>query len=122
MPGGRPTKRTPETADRICRAVRKGLAYTLACDAAGLSYETFNEWRKADPQFSAQLKAAEGEGAEELLATIRAASAENWTAAAWILERRYPQLYGRRVTELQGKDGADLKFAVVWPTAKQDDA
>lgn len=121
MPGGRPTKRTPEIRKRLLDCVRKGMAYSLACDASGIGETTFYEWQKEDPEFARDLKAAEGAGCEELLERIRLASHENWTAAAWILERRYPQLYGRRVHELQGKDGADLKFAVVWPSAKPEE-
>jgi hypothetical protein len=114
---GRRTKRTPETAAKICEAIRKGVTYKLACDYAGICFETFNEWRKADPAFSDQVKDAEGEGVVELIDIIRQSARENWTAAAWILERRYPQDYGRRVHEHQGKDGEELKFAVTWATA-----
>ena len=121
MPGGRPSKRTPEIRDRLLSAIGKGLTYDLACAASGLCYDTFNEWRKADAEFSEAVKRAEGAGAEQLLDTIRAASAENWTAAAWILERRYPHLYGRRVQEIHGRDGGPVEFKVTWPTAKPEE-
>jgi hypothetical protein len=42
------------------------------------------------------VKDAEGEGVKTCLAIIRKAALDGqWTAAAWLLERRYPDMYGR---------------------------
>jgi hypothetical protein len=47
-------------------------------------------------EFLQAIKDSEGEGAETCLAVIRKAALDGiWTAAAWLLERRYPDLYGR---------------------------
>ncbi len=63
---------------------------------AGISFQTFNEWRKAKHEFSDQIESAEGSAAVGWLAKIeKAANDGNWTAAAWKAERRYPQYFGR---------------------------
>lgn len=107
----RPTKYTPETVAKIVEAIKIGATYELAAGYAGISYETFNTWMKAKPQFSEQVKKAEGVAAMVWLAKIeKAASEGEWQAAAWKLERRYPRQYGRNVTqmELTGKDGGPI--------------
>jgi transposase len=99
----RPTKYTPETAKKIYDAIRVGATYELACAYAGISYETFNQWRKAKAQFSEAVKEAEGGAAIKWLAQIdKAAQDGTWQAAAWKLERRYPREYGRTVMEHAG--------------------
>lgn len=97
MPAGRPTKYTPENVERILTAVKLGAPLTHACNYAGIHFDTLNEWRKQYPEFSAQLKEAEGEAVKGWLDKIEAAAADgNWQAAAWKLERRYPHDFGRR--------------------------
>jgi hypothetical protein len=117
---GRRTKYTPETVEKITQAIRLGATYRLACDYAGISEETFAQWRNTKPEFSEAVKAAEGEGAIKWLALIdRAANgitdkdgnlvqAPSWQAAAWKLERRYPQMYGRQAIEISGPDGGAI--------------
>ena len=106
MPAGRPSKLTPEVTKRICQAVKLGATYKLAAQAAGVSEKTFCVWmargREGGPgsakfvEFLQAIKDSEGEGAETCLAVIRKAALDGiWTAAAWLLERRYPDLYGR---------------------------
>lgn len=109
-PGGCPTKRTPEARDKILEAIRLGATYELAANYAGMHYDTFNEWRKDDPEFSEALREAEGEAALKWLKKIESAAVRNWWAAAWKLERRYPGQYGRMVTqtEVTGKDGGPV--------------
>lgn len=94
---GRPTKYIPETVDKILEAVKLGAPLTHACNYAGVSFETFNEWRKRYSEFSERLKEAEGHAVKGWLDKIEAAaSSGNWQAAAWKLERRYPHDFGRR--------------------------
>lgn len=108
----RPTKLTPDVQARICQAVQLGATYELAAQYGGVAYETLRSWLRAGEQrpnsphaaFSAALKEAEGKGVLGWLAKIeKAASDGEWTAAAWKLERRYPQTYGRRVQEVTGR-------------------
>lgn len=110
------SKLTPATQKRICEAIRLGATYVHAANAAGISYETFNEWRKTKPQFSEAIQKAEGECVEEQLRVIRqAASERNWQASAWILERRYPDDYGRRERQqLEHSGGVTVRNEVVY--------
>lgn len=96
----RPTKYTPETAKKITDAIRVGATFHLACAYAGISEETFSQWRKKFPEFSEAVKEAEGGAAVKWLALIdKAAGDGTWQAAAWKLERRYPEQYGRQVVD-----------------------
>mgnify|MGYP006275736359 CR=1 FL=1 len=110
---GRPTKRTPETVKKLCDAIRLGACYSDACGFAGISFDTFNEWRKDFPEFLEAVKEAEGAGRVQLIAKIqKAANDGNWQAAAWMLERRDPQNYGRTMrTQVTGADGGPVQMA-----------
>ena len=106
----RPTKRTPTAQERILAAIALGATYELAAKAGGISYETLNEWRKTNPQFSEALNTAEAEAALRWLDAIDQASFTSWQAAAWKLERRYPHMYGRQVQEHTG--GQDIRITI----------
>ena len=52
-----------------------------------------------DSAFSDAVKEAEGYAVVGAMSVIRkSAESGNWQAAAWFLERRYPQQFGRRTT------------------------
>ena len=107
------TKYTPETVKRITDAIKLGATYKLASAYGGITFQTFNLWREQKPAFAARIAEAEGKAAVKWLAKIeQAASDGNWQAAAWKLERRYPQDYGRTVQEHQGKDGGPIAHAL----------
>ena len=94
---GRPTKYVPEIIEKILNAIAVGAPFTHACNYAGISFETFNEWRKQYSEFSEQVKEAEGKAVIGWLARIEQAAKDgNWTAAAWKLERRFPEDFGKR--------------------------
>jgi hypothetical protein len=117
----RQTKYTPERSKRLLDAIRMGATYELACNYAGISPDTFDRWRKAHADFAEQVKEAEGAAAVGWLAKIeKAANDGEWQAAAWKLERRYPQMYGRRVQEMQGKDGGPLAIVVQYADANHN--
>lgn len=95
----RPTKYTPETVQKLTQAIELGATYELAASYAGISYTTFNDWNQHKPQFAQAIKEAEGRAAVKWLAKIEAAAAKSWQAAAWKLERRYPDKYGRTIQD-----------------------
>lgn len=95
---GRKTKYTPDTVKRILDAIQMGATYELAAGYGGISHTTFYEWINTKPEFSDALKEAEGKAAVGWLAKIeKAANDGAWQAAAWKLERRYPNNYGKSV-------------------------
>lgn len=105
----RPSKYNPATAKKITDAIKVGATYRLACDYAGITEETFSQWRKKYPEFSELVKEAEGSAAIKWLALIdKAAQDGTWQAAAWKLERRYPESYGRTVTDTRHSGHIEL--------------
>lgn len=112
----RPTKYRPEVVERVAEAIGLGATYELAAAYGGISYETLRVWNETKPAFSAALKEAEGEAAVRWLKRIEAAAEDDkhWQAAAWKLERRYPQEYGRTVAtqEHTGAAGGPLRIVI----------
>ena len=112
---GRPTALTDETTKRICAVLETGATKDAAAAKAGIGRSTFMGWQKRGNDERSRRDAGEGtepkesryvdflnaiEGAEliaeaTLIARINVASSEHWQAAAWILERRHPEKYGR---------------------------
>jgi hypothetical protein len=116
---GRPRKLTAAITERLCHALSIGTTHADACRYAGLSYRTYRrhlargeaeaERLEAHPRsrpkkserdflhFCQAIKRAEAVGVLRMLARINEAASHHWQAAAWLLERLYPQDYGRRV-------------------------
>jgi len=113
---------TQRVVDDLAMAISLGATYDLACKYAGISYDTFADWRKGklprsvEPEIKARFvqvtTRAEGQAAVKWLAKIEQAANEDWRAAAWKLERRHPHDYGKSVVENQhtGKDGGPLEI------------
>lgn len=96
-------KKTPERMKRILQALELGATYQLAANAAGISASTLNRWMREDEEFGDECRSSEGKAAVRWLAKIeQAASAGDWHAAAWKLERRFPRDYGKRIVEHEG--------------------
>jgi transposase len=111
MPAGRRSKYTPETVKKITDGIRMGATYEHAAAYAGVTYETFNEWRKAKSDFSEAVLLAEGEGALALLGRIQqSAKSGSWRAASWILERRHPESYGRQIIDHGNADNEPFQI------------
>lgn len=96
-------------------AIELGATYELAAAYAGISGDTLDRWRKQKADFAEYLARAEGKAAVKWLAkSEKAAGEEDWRAAAWKLERRYPRADGRAVQEQRhsGPDGGPVPVAV----------
>ncbi len=97
---GRPSKRTPKLEGQLAECFRLGMSIPQACDACGISQTQFRTWRKKHRDFQDLIRRAEAEGVKLNLAVIQAAAAsgKSWQAAAWFLERKYPEQWGRTET------------------------
>lgn len=100
----------PGVLERLVTALQAGSYREQAALHAGISVSTFYRWMKegeaaeADEIPASKSRAreireavqnAEASGELHLLATIKAAAPKSWQAAAWILERKYPNKWGR---------------------------
>ena len=103
MPDMRKTKLTYEMVDRAVALKKDGLCDADIIAALGVHQSTFYRWLK-EPDTKVKralcegLKKAESEYKRSLLVTIRNAAmsrAQYWTAAAWLLERKYPLEFGK---------------------------
>ena len=105
---GRPTVFNQEIADRVIEGVSRGLTMKNAASYGGISYSTLNRWRRRGEdsneddefcQFWKRLERAKGEAALRLLNCVNsAAESGEWKAATWILERRYPDEWGKNAS------------------------
>ncbi|HEY5312092.1 MAG TPA: hypothetical protein VIK18_06215 [Pirellulales bacterium] len=82
----------------ICAVLSMGGSRRLAARYVGCSPATISNTAERDPGFSAQLDQAEGQHELLYLRNIQAAAKKEqyWRAAAWMLERRYPERYAQR--------------------------
>lgn len=102
---GRPCKLTAEVQARLAEAIAGGNTYKVAAAYAGIDYSTFRLWMvkgegvaEGRDEYSAlfdAIKEAENEAVRRRVELIDRAAEKNWTAAAWWLERRHPEDWGR---------------------------
>ena len=114
---GRYTKLTPELQQEFIAAIESGLTNKSACDYVGIDESTFYAWlniaRKAEleaaengtkipknikpfSEFSKSLKKAEARFKAYHCKNIKRAGDEGaWQASAWLLERKFPEEYGK---------------------------
>ena len=119
MPGTSKTKLTPELQEKILLHLRVGAYVETAAACAGIHKDTFYEWMKKGARgqqpyvaFAQAVNKAVAESESRDLATILKAAQSQWQAAAWRLERRFPEKYGRndrlKVDAKIEHDGASL--------------
>ena len=91
----RPTKLTPEIQKLIGENIALGLIYALVASAAGITYQTLNDWLKRGQteksgkyhNFAQYIQKCNTDAAKVLLERInKAAKAGNTQMCTWILE------------------------------------
>jgi hypothetical protein len=87
---------TPDQIEAILRAVRLGLNPDRAAQASGITPSTLRAHRRRHPEFATAIKEAESMAEQGFLARIIKHTDKQWTAAAWILERRWPERWAKR--------------------------
>lgn len=120
-------KFNPQLLKRLYDAIEMGMTYEHAAKYAGISDETLRQWRaghfpsyvteEEKQEFFERFDLAEGQSVMNKMATITAHSAEDWKAAAWMLERRHPDAYGRviQTVEHSNREGKPLEVNVSSP-------
>lgn len=101
---GRPTELTPALQKKIVAMVRDGMSPEIAAVAAGLHRSTYYDWRARGrsegegifSDFSDAIENAIAECEAHALRVIQRAAPKNWQAAMTLLERRFPDRWGRR--------------------------
>lgn len=105
-------KKSPERQEIVLKGLRLGLTLTEAASYAGVTRVTVRAWRMEDPVFDDGCRSARAQLEAAMLARIEIASQEpkNWGAAAWKLERLFPDRYGRaQRLEVTGKGGGPIE-------------
>ena len=96
---------TPDNCEAVLRNVRFGLHPDRAAQAAGISASTMRAHKRRHPEFATAMKEAAAQAEQHFLGRILRHSETQWTAAAWMLERRFPERWRKR-------EQADLQVAV----------
>lgn len=112
----RPSTLTHKGIQRLREALSTGVGYESACALAGVAYRSFARWRaeayrdrgpdeppppKVLRELREMLENVSAELERECLTQLREAAPKNWQASAWLLERRFPETWGRH--QLQWK-------------------
>lgn len=85
--------------DIILKELSDGNGRVRACKAAGIGYDAFMDWMNK-PEFSESVKKAELKGNDKIKDLAKRGIIEKmqtqWQAAAWWLERNYPDEFRNR--------------------------
>jgi Homeodomain-like domain len=117
-PNGRPTKLTPERRKAFIACLERGLPLKVAAKAVGVSIDAVYDWIRRDKQFAEEVRATDLKSLEANLAYVKDAREDAWQAAAWILERQWPELYARPEVQLNAQlnqiniSGAELRVSI----------
>lgn len=111
----------PKMRQRLMDALVAGNTIRNACTMAGIGETTYYRWlEEADHapeghelrEFREEVKRAHAEAIHRNLMIIQKAAAHHWQAAAWFLERRAPEDWGRRDRVEMGGDGSGQPIVI----------
>ena len=121
----RKTKLTKELQDRMVMAIQAGNFAKVAAEMVGIGETTFYRWleegekpegRKIYREFRESIKRAEAQAEVANVARIRQAADDGtWQAAAWYLERKHSERWGRKdriAQEISGPNGSAVTISL----------
>jgi len=98
-------KQNPIIMEKLLSGFRMGLNDKDSCTIAGITQATLCNWKK-NRQLLELIEIAKTENKAGLIQLILKAAKKNWTAAAWLLERKYPEEFGKR--EIASTSNVDM--------------
>jgi transposase len=128
----RPIKLKPEVQNKIIVAIKAGNYIETAAAYAGISKNTLYDWLKRGErekqrvnknskakirkleadfvEFSDAIEKALAEAEIRDVTIIAKAAEEQWQAAAWRLERKFPDRWGRRKLDIEHSGEIGIKI------------
>lgn len=95
-PPGRPrTTMTDEAIDQIIKIVGLGMWPDRAAMAVGINASTMRSYRKQNEKFRTLLEKAEARAEGGFHSQMLTHCKKQWTAVAWMLERRWPERWAK---------------------------
>ena len=94
--GRKRTTMSEATCEAILRTIKLGLHPERAAQAHGVSPGSMRSHKNRHPEFATAIKEAEAEAERNFLGRILQHTQRQWTAAAWVLERRFPDRWKRQ--------------------------
>lgn len=113
---GRARTLTPDKKQQIIAFVAGGGSRRRACMFVGIAYTQFSlELTQRDPEFARQVEEAEAGNYLIQIGRVQEAAKKQWQAAAWLLERKYPEEFARTInTNIGGqKDGRPVPIVEI---------
>ncbi len=102
---------TEEAIENILRTVALGLWPERAARMHSVSLDAFRKWKERHPEFVMALEKAESEAEASIHGKILRHMDKQWTACAWMLERRWPDRWAKREYVMTAEDIApDQRF------------
>jgi transposase len=143
---GRPSKLTPELHAEMVLLFKMGNFVETACKTVGINKSTYYDWIKKGkkcnfPQnkykiFKDAVDKAMAYSEARDVAIIAKHSEDKWTAATWMLSRRFPERWGKNVYKdfdldideldedhiaISKEEYAGLKKVLYWAASQQKD-
>jgi hypothetical protein len=95
---GRPRSLTPEKKQQVLAFLAGGGSRRKAAAYVGISLTTIADEAKRDEQFSDDLSRAEASSYFRHLQNVSKAGEKDWRASAFLLERKWPEEFGKTQT------------------------
>lgn len=95
---------SPGTCNEIIAGIRAGVSLAHAARLAGVLPNTANRHKARDEEFRQRVEQAEAIAESSAVDTIMRNTERSWHAAAWLLERRFPESWARPEVRAQMQD------------------
>lgn len=122
----RPSKLTPELAEKIANYISTGNYTSVVCGLVGVGESTFYRWLEKGVkaksgkyrEFWESVKKAEAAREVKWIKDID--SDPSWQSKAWLLERRYPERWGKKETHVFEGGDKDKPIILKFLPADED--
>jgi hypothetical protein len=111
---GRSPKWGPEVKEGILKLIEEGNTQKCAFSCYEVPEQTFYSWMERDEEFAERVKSAEHKCQSALVKIIKTAAEKSWFAAAWLLERKWPNQYAQQ-TRISGDASAPIPIKLIFP-------